>query len=415
MIHPNFPKAAIVAALTALPILPAHAVAQDKNTYSTIERGLYLTRAGDCAACHTSDPEKPYAGNYPLATPFGTIHSSNLTPDDATGLGKWTADDFYKAMNEGKRPDGSGLYPAFPYTHFTLVTREDSEAIFAYLKTLEPVSQKVEKPGFPFPLNERVVMKGWNALNFDDRKFTPVDGKSAEWNRGYYLAEGLGHCAMCHSPKNMLGAEENGAAAYTGGMAEGWFAPPLKAHGNAPGLSDWSKKDVSDYLKYGRNEQTAAFGPMADVISKSTRYLSDPDLEALAAYLTDLPNTQEKDNTKTGSTQEAASSDTGKLVYDTQCAACHGAQGEGVKLQFAKLAGSNIVQSDNPTTLLRVILEGTKAVPTAKYPTPHAMPAFNWKLKNDEVVAVANYVRNAFGNSAPAVSSSDVEKLRQGS
>ena len=200
--------------------------------------------------------------------------------DPETGIGKWNADDFYRAMTKGLKPDGSRLYPAFPYTHFTIVKRDDSDALFAYLKTLKPVSQRIQPPKFTWPLNWRFLMRGWNLVNFDPHPFQPDPEKSDVWNRGKYLVEGLGHCAMCHSPKNVLGAEEQ-SNRFSGGEVEGWWAPSLSGD-KRDGIGDWSKDDLVSSLKYGRNDRSAAFGPMSDVIENSTQYLSDPDLEAIA-------------------------------------------------------------------------------------------------------------------------------------
>ncbi|MCO6187719.1 cytochrome c [Rhizobium sp. L1K21] len=410
----NITAALAFSVAIVLPLCPA--VAQDKNTWSTIQRGYYLTRMGDCGACHTNDEAKPMAGDYPLPTPFGTIYSANLTPDDQTGIGSWTDDDFYRAMDEGKRPDGTRLYPAFPYTHFTIVTREDSDAIFAYLKTLEPVHQEVDPPDFPFPLNIRLAMMGWNMINFEDREFVPNADKSAEWNRGRYIAEGLGHCAMCHSPKNLIGAEKTGSEAYTGGMAEGWFAPALRKDLNA-GLDDWSKEELVEFLKYGRNGHTAAFGPMSEVISKSTQHLTDDDVAALSTYILDLPQDEDEDHSSKDEQRQPLSSDdermrVGKVIYEAQCSACHAPDGDGISGMFGDLTRSGIVKSENDTSLLRLIMDGARAVPTDKYPTPQAMPAFAWKLNDEQVAAVATYVRNSFGNAAPAVSSDAVSPLR---
>lgn len=389
------------------------ALAQDKNSWSTIDRGHYLLQMGDCAACHTADESKPMAGDYPLPTPFGTIYTSNLTPDDETGIGKWTDDDFYRALNEGKEPDGTRLYPAFPYTHFTLVTREDSDAIFAYLKTLQPIHQQVRPPEFPFPLNIRLSLLGWNAINFDDRHFQPNPDKSREWNRGRYIAEGLAHCGMCHSPKNFMGAEKQDEA-YSGGMTEGWFAPPLR-NDVAGGLDNWSREDLIVYLSHGRNDRTSAFGPMADVISKSTSHLSDADIAALSTYILDLPQNEkdkEQEETEEREMPDETRMATGKIIYDAQCSACHTPDGDGVSGMFGRLKGSGIVETAEPTTMVKLILEGEKAVATDKYPTPHAMPAFNWKLTDQQIAAVATYVRNSFGNNAPAVSADTVKDLR---
>ena len=210
------------------------ALAQDSNTWSTLQRGLYLTRIGDCAACHTVDEDAPFAGGLGLPTPFGTIYAANLTPEAETGLGGWSADDFYTAMTEGKRPDGTRLYPAFPYTHFTHVTRDDSNAIYTYLQNIEPVRNRVPEADIPFPLDQRTAMRGWNMLFFEEGQLEPVADKSDAWNRGRYLAEGLGHCSACHSPRNVLGAEKEGAQSYTGGVIEGWFAPSLRESDGAP-------------------------------------------------------------------------------------------------------------------------------------------------------------------------------------
>ncbi len=255
----------------AAPILSAIALAftlspafAGNNDWTTIQRGLYLTRAGDCAACHTIDKSKPLAGDYSLETPFGTIYTANLTPDPETGLGNWTADDFYKAMTRGEERDGTRLYPAFPYTHFTIITREDSDDIFAYLQTLKPINQRIPSPNFTWPLNWRFVMRGWNLINFKPHAFTPDSSKSDEWNRGKYLVEGLEHCGLCHSPKDILGAEKD-AGRFSGGEVEGWWAPSLSGD-KRDGIGDWSKDDLVGFLKNGRNDKSAAFGPMADVI-----------------------------------------------------------------------------------------------------------------------------------------------------
>jgi mono/diheme cytochrome c family protein len=388
------------------------ALAQDSNTWSTLQRGLYLTRIGDCAACHTVDEDAPFAGGLGLPTPFGTIYAANLTPEAETGLGGWSADDFYTAMTEGKRPDGTRLYPAFPYTHFTHVTRDDSNAIYTYLQNIEPVRNRVPEADIPFPLDQRTAMRGWNMLFFEEGKLEPVADKSDAWNRGRYLAEGLGHCSACHSPRNVLGAEKEGAQSYTGGVIEGWFAPSLRESDGGDGIGDWSDDQLAEFLRHGRNDRTAAFGPMAEVVEKSTRHLTDADLEALVTYVQDLPFEDAGDTAPEPVAEDDPAMQTGSEIYATQCAACHGMEGEGVTGQFGAIAGSSLAQSENPLTVVRMILEGAKAVPTDRYPTPHAMPAFGWKLTDEEVADVATYVRNAFGNAAPAVGADEVADVR---
>lgn len=397
------------AALAAL-LLPGAGLA-DYDDFVTRERGLYLVRAGDCAACHTVEPDKPMAGGYPLPTPFGTIYSANITPDETTGIGGWTPDDFWEAMHEGRSPERGHLYPAFPYTHFTHVTREDSDAIFAYLRTLEPVRERVPEPELPWPLSWRFALRGWNLLFFDEAEgFAPDPTRSESWNRGRYLVEGLGHCAMCHSPKNALGAVREGEASFTGGLAEGWLAPPLT---QAPrsGLAEWSKEDLVSFLKHGRNARTIAFGAMRDVIHHSTRYLTDEDLGAIADYLLALPSSDEGERTPVDTGE--GDMQRGRLIYDTQCSACHAPEGEGIPHMFPRLAGGSLVQSSDPTTVVRIILEGAQGATTDVYPTASAMPAFDWKLNDADVAAVATYVRNAFGNAAPRVTASDVASVRE--
>ncbi|WOI56620.1 cytochrome c [Palleronia sp. LCG004] len=395
----------------ALPALPA--AAQDQNTYSTVERGLYLTRMGDCEACHTVEGEGRMAGGFGLPTPFGTIYSANLTPDEATGIGSWSADAFYRAMNEGIGHDGKRLYPAFPYTNFTIVTREDSDAIFSYLQTIEPVRNRVPEPDIPFPLDIRTAMRGWNLLFFDERDFDPDPQKSELWNRGKYVVEGLAHCSACHSPRNPLGAQRGGDASYTGGHAEGWYAPSLRDGDAHEGIGEWSEEDLATYLKTGRNGRTAAIGPMAEVVEKSTQYLDDEDIAAIAAYIKDLPFEDGEPEEVEPVRETDPAMIAGAEIYATQCAACHGMEGEGVENIFGGIAGSSLTQADDPTTVVHIILRGARAAVTDAYPTPHAMPAFDWKLTDEEVAQVTTFVRNAFGNAAPAITSNRVGEIRE--
>ena len=353
------------------------------------------------------------AGGLGLPTPFGTIYTSNLTPDEHTGIGAWTAEEFYQAMNQGVRPDGTRLYPAFPYTHFTHVTEEDATAIYIYLNSLEPVMNRVPEPDFPWPLSVRTAMRGWNLLFFDeDEDLEPMPDKTEEWHRGRYLAEGLAHCSACHSPRNVLGAEQDGAASYTGGEIEGWFAPSLRSVQDGEGIGDWSEDDLANYLRDGRNGRTAAFGPMAEVVEKSTRWLTDDDMTALVTYMKDLPYEAPDPVEVEAVGADDPAMETGHEIYATQCAACHGMKGEGVENQFGTLVGSSLTQSENPLTVVRLILEGVRAVPSDAYPTPHAMPAFDWRLSDEDVAAVATFVRNTFGNAASPVSADTVAEIR---
>lgn len=407
------PMRVLAAALLALAAGVSAAAGQD-NDWSVIQRGLYLARVGDCAACHTVDGGQPMAGGYPLDTPFGTIPSANLTPDDLTGIGLWNADEFYRALNEGRSRDGSRLYPAFPYTHFTVTSREDADAIFAYLDTLEPVRNRVPEPDLIWPLGWRFLMAGWNLLNFEPRAFAPEADRSPAYNRGKYLVEGLAHCGMCHSPKTMLGAEQDGDDRFGGGLAEGWWAPSLRG-GRGNGIGDWTKEQLIAFLKHGRNERSIAFGPMADVVEHSTRHLTDSDLDAIATYIKEMPGSAVVERRAEAVTLADDVRSLGALVYATQCSACHGPDGEGIPHMLPPLHNSSFAQATNPLSVVRLILEGGAAAVTDRYPTRHAMPAFDWKLTDREVAAVASFVRNSFGNRAPAVSANDVAAIRNGS
>ena len=256
-------------------------------TAEDIARGKALVDAGDCASCHTADPAKPFAGGKRIDTPFGSIYAPNLTPDRETGIGAWSDDAFYRALRFGVAPDGSRYYPAFPYPNFTKLTRQDILAIRAYLATLTPVSNAPRAPELRWPFNYRVVMRGWNWLFFKPGILMPDQQKSAAWNRGRYLVEGVAHCGACHTPKNMFGADRRGRA-YGGGRVAGMFAPRLDGAARS-GLKSWSAEDIIEYLQSGRNAKSHAGELMSEVVVNSTSKMSDADVRAIAVYLKDLP------------------------------------------------------------------------------------------------------------------------------
>lgn len=384
-------------------------VRAEESSFAQIERGRYLTTAGDCISCHTAPNGKPFAGGLGVETPFGIIYSPNITPDRDTGIGAWTEDQFYRAMHDGVSADGARLYPAMPYPNYTHVTRADVDAIRAYLGTVAPVSNKPPRNQLPFPLNERAVMRGWNWLFFQDGVFRPSANKSEAWNRGAYLVEGLGHCGACHTPKNFLGADE-GKQGLAGANLQGWFAPNL-GKDLRQGLGSWSVSDIVEYLKTGRNKNYNATGPMAEVVSNSTSNMTHEDLVSIATYLKDLPG--ESSGQASASSSQTSPPNSGAAIYADSCAACHRMSGEGVDRMFPTLKGSTSVQQADATTIIRVILNGARTVPTDARPTPLSMPAYGWKLNDGQIADVATYVRNAWGNSAPAVTASDVKKLRE--
>ena len=371
-----------------------------------IERGRYLVSVGDCVACHTQKDGARFAGGRPIETPFGTVLSANLTPDDATGIGRYTPDAFYRALHEGLDKDGRHLFPAFPYNYYTKVTREDSDAMFAYLKAIPAVSHDVDRNHLKFPFNIRALTGMWNWLFLDRGPYEPVAGKSPEWNRGAYLAEGLGHCQACHTPRNTLGGP-NKDEAYRGGTFGEWVAPDLTPN-RRTGLGGWDRDALLDFLRNGLNGHSAAAAEMGEVVAFSTSQMNDADLSALVTYLGDRPASPDAQLTQPAD----AVMQQGKAIWEDECSACHRMDGSGVPRFFPPVKTSANLQQANPTTVLHYILAGAHRAPTQGAPTPFAMPGFWWKLDDDQVAAVATYARNSWGNQAATVSADAVAKLR---
>ena len=372
-----------------------------------VAHGKALVEAGDCASCHTVDPQKPFAGGKRIDTPFGAIYSPNLTPDKNTGIGYWSDQDFLRALRSGVAPDGSNYYPAFPYPNFTKLTRDDIFAIRAYLTTLTPFANKAP-PALRFPLNFRVVMRGWNYLFFRPGIFEPDQDKSTEWNRGGYLVEGAAHCGACHTPKNLFGADKRGQK-FGGGLVGGWFAPRLDGTERS-GLKSWSADDIVEYLQSGRNGRSHADGLMAEVIVNSTSKMSDSDVRAIATYLKDLPPGAPETAV---ATPPAAQMADGEKLYKGACIACHEADGSGAPRIYPPLPGNANLQSADPASTLRIILDGAETVTTPRAPNTGSMPPYAAKWSDQEVADVATYIRNAWGNAAPAVTAAQVKAARK--
>ena len=382
--------------------------AQGEPSAETIARGKALTVAADCAGCHTADPSKPFAGGKRIDTPFGGIYSPNLTPDRETGLGAWSDEEFYRALHDGVARDGSRYYPAFPYPNFTKITRDDVLAIRAYLATLTPFRNIKPPPELRWPLNYRVVMRGWDLLFFRPGTFEVNPNKSEEWNRGAYLVEGAAHCGGCHTPKNMFGADKRGQP-YGGGRVQGWFAPRLDS-ADRGGLKSWSADDIVEYLQSGRNGRSHAGKLMAEVVVNSTSKMSDADVRAIAVYLKDLPaGTPEPAVTPPPQAEMAA----GAAVYARACIACHEADGSGAPRIYPPLPGNANLQSDDPSSTLRIILDGAQTVTTPRAPNTGSMPAYARELSDQQIADVANYIRNSWGNAAPLVTPAQVAKARR--
>jgi len=378
---------------------------------TSIERGRYLVTAGNCASCHTDAGGKPYAGGRAIVTPFGTIYSTNITPDAATGIGKWSSQDFYKALHQGIRRDGKHLYPAFPYLWFTKVSRADVQAIKAFLDSVVPVRQQNKPAELPWPLSVREILAGWNELYFHEGPFKADPKKSKQWNRGAYLVEGLGHCGACHTATNALGAPKSGEKLKGSDFGQHWYAPSLTEN-LRDGLGGWSEADIVAFLKTGSNAKSAAAGPMADVVKNSTQHLSDTDLKAIAVYLKDIPADKTQATAKRTEGGKRALS-RGEVIYTKNCSACHRKNGAGYAKIFPSLKGSSAVQAKLPDTVIHIVLGGAKTAKTAGEPTALPMPAFDRKLDDQEVAELVNYIRNAWGNRASLTSADAVSKVRK--
>lgn len=382
------------------------------------QRGEYLAAAGNCLSCHTTVDDRPFAGGLEFVTPFGTIYSTNITPDPQTGIGQWTLEDFTRAMRHGEAPDGTHLYPVFPYTYFAKASDEDIAAIYAYLRTIAPVTYTPPENELGFPYSQRWALGLWKAMYHDDSPFEAQPEQSAEWNRGAYLVEGLGHCSMCHTPRNFLGAIDSSLAMTGGsylarveGKLSAWSAPNLTAA--KAGLAMWTVDDVTDYLKLGVSHRAGVFGPMNEVVVNSTRHLSREDVRAMAVYLRSLPaNGQDGGQPASDAVLRA-----GSIQYDIHCGSCHLPTGEGSPEQGPPLLGSPVVLDADPTSLINITLYGAQTPsvsPSDEWAsrTWIRMEPFDYLLDDDQIAALLSFIRASWGHAAGAVTPEQVAKQR---
>jgi len=388
-------------ALAALALCLLAGLASAAPDTAQIEQGAYLARVGNCMGCHTQAGGQAYAGGRAIPTPFGTVFAPNLTPDPATGLGRWNAEDFWNALHHGRSRDGRLLSPAFPYDNYTLLSRADSDAIHAYLRSLPAVVAPARAHGLRFPYNTQAALWVWRALFFRPGEYRPEPGRDPAWNRGAYLSQGLAHCSACHGPRNALGARP-GPADFSGAALPGmgWYAPSLHDRREA-GVVGWAEADLMQWLKTGTAAPGSALGPMAEVVLGSTRHLSEPDLRAMARYLQSLPP-QARPRPPAQAAAPALRAQ-GRSAYLDHCASCHGRDGEGRPGAYPALRGNRTVLMEPPTNLLRVMLQGGFAPATPGHPRPYGMPPFAGQLNEAELAAIASYIRQAWGNQAGTV------------
>lgn len=387
-------------------------------TEAEIEQGRYLALAGNCMACHTTRGGTPFAGGRRIDTPFGGVYSSNLTPDPETGLGRWTAQDFWQAMHRGRSKDGRLLTPAFPYNHTSVITRQDSDAILAWLRTLPPVVQAQPAHNLVWPVGTQPALAVWRSLFFEPSPFQVNKAQTAEWNRGAYLVQGLGHCAACHSPRNALGA--SGAVNdLSGGLMPvvNWYAPDL-TRDTESGMASTPLAEIVQLLRTGASNTAQTSGPMGEVVQHSLQHLNETDLQAMAVYLQSRAQSTAQPTAKNQAARISLQVATqGAKVYENQCLQCHGEQGEGVKtasgeVAYPALAGNRAVLLNDPTNLVQLVLYGGYGPATQGHPRPFGMPPAVLELDDRDIAAVLTHLRTRWGNQASEVTPLQVNRIR---
>jgi len=405
----------------SLPLLAAPAA----NDPELIRQGEYLSRAGDCVACHTAKGGKPFAGGLGMETPIGVVYSTNITPS-ATGIGNYSFEDFDKAVRHGIGKSGSSLYPAMPYPSYARVSDADMQALYAYfMHGVAPVDAANRDVDIPWPLSMRWPLAAWRHLFAPPvQAYQPLPGSDPVVSRGAYLVEGLGHCGACHTPRALTMQEKalsagEGAEFLAGSTPlEGWIAKNLRGD-HKDGLGSWSEPQLVQFLKTGRSDRSAVFGGMSDVVEHSMQYMTPQDLTAIARYLKTLPASNPDDQPHVYDRQVADAlwkgddSKPGAAVYIDNCAACHRTDGQGYTRVFPALAGNPVLQTTDATSLIHIVLKGGTLPATHTAPSTFTMPGFDWRLSDQEVADVVNFIRTSWGNQGATVKPDDVAALRR--
>ena len=402
------------------PPLDASLTARQPN----VDNGACVARLADCVACHTTAGGKPFAGGEPFPTPVGTVYSTNITPDRRTGIGDYDLKDFIRLMRFGISRDGRRVYPAMPYTAYARATDADLQDLFAFLRVKVDAVEQPNKPNAaPWPLNIRWPIAFWNAAFHDSRSFLSDPSRDAAWNRGAYLVQGFGHCGTCHTPRGIF-FQEKDLTGRTDLFVSGSTldnSSPINLRGNqADGLGRWRNNDVAEVLKTGRSALAAVHGPMTLVVADSTQFVTEDDLSAMAVYLKSLSPApsegratfQESDDTYR-SIMAGDRNDAGARIYMDSCAACHRLDGQGYDHTFPRLAGNPSVLAANTDSLIAIILGGSRLPSTAAAPSALAMPPFGWRYNDEDIAALATFVRGSWGNGGSAVTSTEVAAIRK--
>ncbi len=403
---------------------PAKALDVPKSDI-TAAKGEYAMRTADCMACHTADGGEPFAGGRKIESPLGIIYSTNITPDKETGIGHYSLDDFRASLYDGLRKDGAHLYPAMPYENFRFLSEADVQSMYLYfMEDVPAVNNAVPATELKFPFNQRWGLRAWDWFALKNPEFKPVSD-DAQINRGAYLVQGPAHCGACHSPRNLImaqdGLTQESPAFLTGGELDGWSVPDLRGKDSVAG--QWSTQQMANYFATGRNDYATSVGEMSLVVKHSLQYLTDEDNQAIAAYLTHLSG-----GTKAGSMAAQSpvvmtetermlntadpSLPLGAQLYLDNCGACHAMDGRGAPEIFPRLDGNDLVTADLATGLIHVILHGAELPSTEHRPAALRMQAHGWRLNDEEVAALATFIRQGWHNQASAVSASEVQPLR---
>ena len=400
---------------------PAEAGPTAGQTAQPLSKGEYVARAADCIACHSVPGGKAFTGGLKMGTPLGAIYSTNITPDKETGIGNYSYEDFDRAVRQGVAKDGHRLYPAMPYPSYAKITDDDLHLLYDFFMKEVPAVKQANKPNeITGVMSWRWPLAIWNVLFMDKGVYQQKSGHDAAWNRGAYLVEGLEHCGACHTPRGWAFQEkalDAGSTAFlSGAELDAWYAPSLRGEART-GLGGWSQAEVASFLKTGHSDKGVVFGSMIDVVNNSTPYLNDDDINAIATYLKSLaPTTQQAaysyDNSTTMALQTGKGLDAGGKLYAGNCLTCHGADGKGQVPFLPPLAGNPVVADKDASSLINIVLNGAQTVVVKGMPDSYRMPQYRVQLTDDEIASVLSFVRNAWGNGAPAVAAADVKKLR---
>jgi mono/diheme cytochrome c family protein len=394
----------------------------DESVGPPSSRGEYLARAGDCVSCHSAPGGKAFAGGLKMGSPLGAIYSTNITPDPETGIGNYSLEDFDRAVRRGVAKDGHRLYPAMPYPSYAKLSDADVAALYDFfMKQVPPVHQANLKNEIPPMLDFRWPLAIWNLLFTTSTGYVDKSGHDDPWNRGAYLVQGLGHCGACHTPRGIAWQEkalDDSSPDYLSGAAlDAWYAPDLRGDMRT-GLGSWSKDDIVEFLKHGHNRVGTAFGSMIDVVNNSTPYLSDSDIDAIAVYLKSLPATSTQqtvayDDATTVALRGGHASQPGAAVYTGTCANCHGLDAKGFTPYIPALAGNPIVLDNDPSSLINLVLNGSNPLVVKGTPDAYRMPQFRLQFSDQDIADVVTFIRNGWGNQAPAITAAQVAELRK--